>query len=201
MKAVLGWAAALLAIVAVYGLWVARSDLADARAAAAVLSEARAEAEQRATEAAERAHAASIKADSLSTVTARLKEQADARARVERARADSLEAEIIGLVPEGEIRDAVQAALSDLRATFESRLSAKDRIIATQDAEIVALRGQVRESESSRAALDEALDAAKSEIAVWQAEADPGIFERLRRNIGLVGGTAAGTTLLLLAIL
>jgi chromosome segregation ATPase len=152
------WLLAILAIVAVG--WLARDArhrLEAMRSEVAALELVRDQALAAAGQAQARADSAAAVADSLDALRTRERADAEARARRLSREADSLEAAIGDMVPEGELRTAVVEAVAGLRASYETRLADLSDLLARSDAVVVALQAERVELRNTVAGLEEAL--------------------------------------------
>jgi len=184
-----GWILAVLALVALG--WLAR----DSRLRAA---EARAEiASLQVTLDAAKAQAVadSLRADSLALETARLDsirsvEQAEARARVQRLarQADSLSRRVSELLDGTEAADEVEAILGEIRASYEARISDLEGLLVLGEGVVTSLRAEVASLEGVALSLRSALALAERQRDICLDASSPGLWERIRANVELVGG-------------
>jgi chromosome segregation ATPase len=186
------WLLAILAIVAVG--WLARDArhrLGAMRSEVAALELVRDQALAAAGQAQARADSAAAVADSLDALRTRERADAEARARRLAREADSLEAAIGDMVPEGELRTAVVEAVTGLRASYETRLADMSDLLARSDEVVVALRAERVELRAAVAGLEDALAVTTEQRDLCMDAASPGLWERLRGSLGIVGGALA----------
>jgi chromosome segregation ATPase len=186
------WVLAILAIVAVG--WLVRDSgrrLEAMRSEVAALELVRDQALAAAGHAQARADSAAAVADSLDALRTRERADAEARARRLSREADSLETAIGAMVPEGELRTAVVEAVAGLRLSYETRLADMSDLLARSDAVMVALRAERVDLRSTVAGLEEALAATTAQRDLCMDAASPGLWERIRGSLGIVGGAVA----------
>lgn len=139
--------------------------------------------------------------DSIQRVLEEAAERAREREEKERLRADSLSAEIVELVPEGEVRDRVAAAVTALRQSYERRLDDLEGLLAISEDRGDALEARALAAERVSAHLADALRVTEAERDVYRRALEPGWRERLKQNARLVGGTAVVSVLLTVAVM
>jgi len=177
-----------------------RPRLAEARAEIAALQVALDAAKAQAT-------ADSLRADSLALETVRLDSiravtEAEARARAQRLarQADSLSRRVSELVAGTEAAEEVEAILGEIRASYEARISDLEGVILQGHRIEQTLRAQVAAEQEVALSLRSALALAEQQRDVCLDALSPGLWERIRANVGLMGGTAAATLLLVLVL-
>jgi len=141
------------------------------------------------------ASADSLRADSLALETVRLDSirgvtEAEARARAQRLarQADSLSRRVSELLEGTEAADEVEAILGEIRASYEARISDLEGVILQGRRIEQTLRAQVVAEQEVALSLRSALALAEQQRDRCLQSMSPGLWERIRANVGLVSG-------------
>jgi hypothetical protein len=189
-----GWIIAVLVLVALG--WLARDSrlrAAEARAEIAALQLDLDAAKAQAT-------ADSLRADSLALEAVRLdslRAVTEAEARVRAARltrqADSLSRRVSELLEGTEAAEEVEALLGEIRASYEARISDLEGVILQGRRIEQTLRAQVVAEQEVALSLRSALALAEQQRDRCLDAMSPGLWDRIRANIGpLAGATVLG---------
>ena len=122
-------------------------------------------------------------ADSLERAAEEEAERVREREMRERVRADSLSAEIVGMVPEGEIRDRVAAAVTELRQSYERRIDDLEGLLVLSLERSTALEVRALAAEEVAGYLTDALRATEAERDAYKRALEPGLRERIRQHL------------------
>jgi len=184
-----GWILAVLALLALG--WLARDSrlrAAEARAEIAALQLDLDAAKAQAT-------ADSLRADSLALETVRLDSlravtEAEARARAARLarQADSLSRRVSELVEGTEAAEEVTAILGEIRASYEARIADLEGLLASGHRIEQTLRAQVVAEQEVALSLRSALALAEQQRDRCLDAMSPGLWERVRANVGPLAG-------------
>ncbi len=117
----------------------------------------------------------------------REQERIEAKAEDLARRADSLANAIGELIPPGTLHDSVTAIVARLRASYEERLDDLHGLLGVSMARSAALEQQTISQEKVIGHLREALQATEEQRDAYLRALSPGIWERLRQNVELVG--------------
>ena len=141
------------------------------------------------------ASADSLRADSLALETVRLDSirgvtEAEARARAQRLarQADSLSRRVSELLEGTEAADEVEAILGEIRASYEARISDLEGVILQGRRIEQTLRAQVVAEQEVALSLRSALALAEQQRDRCLDVSSPGLFERIRANVGPLAG-------------
>lgn len=148
----------------------------------------------------ERATEWRVTADSLDAALQREAEVVRERERILEEHADSLASEISGLVPPGEVRDQVEAAVQELRLTYEERLDDLHELLGVSMAQSATLRGELMEREQVIAHLRIALEAERERSEAFRRALDPGWLERLKQSVAALSGAVAVGAIIVLIL-
>jgi hypothetical protein len=154
-----------------------------------------------------RARADSLRADSLAQVATdlaaerdRAQAEAEARARTLTRRADSLSQRVSALVAGTEAAEEVEALVGQMRASYEEQLAEVWDLVAEgkRIEQTLLERDQMRDS--VEISLRSALALAEQQRDRCLEARSPGLMERIRENVVLVGGTVVVTLLAVLVV-
>jgi len=141
------------------------------------------------------ATADSLRADSLALETVRLDSlravtEAEARARAARLarQADSLSRRVSELVEGTEAAEEVTALLGQIRASYEARISDLEGVILQGRRIEQTLRAQVAAEQEVALSLRSALALAEQQRDRCLDAMSPGLWERVRANVGPLAG-------------
>jgi len=184
-----GWILAVLALLALG--WLARNSrfrAAEARAEIAAMQVTLDSLKAQAV-------ADSLRADSLALETARLDSiravtEAEARARAQRLarQADSLSRRVSELVAGTEAAEEVEALVGQIRASYEARIADLEGLILQGQRIEQTLRAQVVAEQEVALSLRSALALAEQQRDRCLDAMSPGLWERIRANVGPLAG-------------
>ena len=111
------------------------------------------------------------------------------------SRADSLLQVILNQVP-----DSTAAVVQQLHNSYQAQLTNKDRIIASLESQVELRTTQLMARDELIEALQGEVQEATELARFWEKEAKPSFTVRLKKNLGLIGTTAALTAVTTLAL-
>lgn len=196
-----GWVILVLTIGVLGWLLVNQHTVAaEARATAAALEADRdqALAQARANQAA--ADSAAQRADSLTMALDVERLRSRERIREIQTEVDSLQGQLVNLVPPGPLQDSVRVLVASIEQRHEAQLAQLGSLLTLSDSTVAALRRQAMAQEAVSAQLREALTLTTRQRDLFERAANPGLMDRLREDAALLTGAFAGGLLVALVM-
>jgi len=196
-----GWVILVLTIGVLGWLLVNQHTVAaEARATAAALEADRdqALAQARANQAA--ADSAAQRADSLTMALDVERLRSRERIREIQTEVDSLQGQLVNLVPPGPLQDSVRVLVASIEQRHGAQLAQLGSLLTLSDSTVAALRRQAMAQEAASARLREALALTTRQRDLFERAANPGLMDRLREDAALLTGAFAGGLLVALVM-